>query len=55
MGTEFCKGCTNSLMSKTESQNNINDFIGGVCYAKPDKISKMQLYNSNPPIHYQDR
>ena len=20
-----------------------------------DKISKMQLYNSNPPIHYQDR
>ena len=30
MGTEFCKGCINSLMSKTESQNNINDFIVGV-------------------------
>ena len=30
MGTEFCKGCTNSLMAKTKSQNNINDFIGGV-------------------------
>ena len=30
MGTEFCKGCTNSLLSKTKSQNNINDFIGGV-------------------------
>ena len=26
-----------------------------LCYAKRDKISKMQLYNSNPPIHYQDR
>ena len=31
---------------------NIN---GHLCYAKSDKISKMQLYNSNPQIHYQDR
>ena len=29
--------------------------IGCLCYAKSDKISKIQLYNSNPPIHYQDR
>ena len=26
-----------------------------VCHAKSDKISKTQLYNSSPPIHYQDR
>ena len=26
-----------------------------ICYAKSDKISKMQLYNSNPPNYYQDR
>ena len=26
-----------------------------VYYAKSDKISKIQLYNSNLPIHYQDR
>ena len=26
-----------------------------LCYVKSDKISKMQLYNSNPPNYYQDR
>ena len=31
-----------------------NNYIP-LCYAKRDKISKMQLYHSNPPIHYQDR
>ena len=25
-----------------------------VCYAKRDKISKIQIYNSNPSIHCQD-
>ena len=26
-----------------------------LCYAESDKISKMQLYSSNPQIHFQDR
>ena len=26
-----------------------------ICYAKSGKISKMQLYNSNPPIYNQDQ
>ena len=32
-----------------------HDIKSPLCYAKSDKISKVQLFNSNPPIHYQDR
>ena len=34
--------------------SSVGDF-GRLYYAKNDKISKIQLYNSNPQIHYQDR
>ena len=43
------------LLGKVESRADWLLCQGQVCYAKSDKISKMQLYNSNPPIYYQDR
>ena len=43
------------LLGKLESRADWLLCQGQVCYAKSDKISKMQLYNSNPPICYQDR
>ena len=42
-------------MSRKTTTHFLDVHYTTICYAKSDKISKMQLCNSNPQIHFQDR